>query len=112
MKRNRLEVTLDNIPVSRALDVATGTGNFADHLKTEYRGIGTIIGIDISLKGLERSKESLEKIDDILTACMNSSEMAFFNGSFDMVCISNSLHHMARLDDTLNEMMRTLKPGG
>ncbi len=38
--------------------------------------------------------------------------MAFPAGSFDMVCISNSLHHMARLDDTVAEMMRVLRPGG
>ncbi|RKZ08275.1 hypothetical protein DRQ25_09475 [Candidatus Fermentibacteria bacterium] len=48
----------------------------------------------------------------MLAVCMDSSEMAFPGGSFDMVCISNSLHHMARLDDTLAEMMRVLRPGG
>ena len=94
------------------LDVATGNGNFAGHLRTEYRGIGTITGIDVSPKGFERSREALNKIDDMLAACMNSSEMAFCDGSFDMVCISNSLHHMARLVDTLSEMMRVLRPGG
>ncbi len=94
------------------LDVATGSGNFAAHLRTEYQGIGAITCVDVSSKGLERSREALNKIDGMLTVCMDSAEMAFRDGSFDMVCISNSLHHMARLDDTLAEMMRVLRPGG
>lgn len=107
-----IERTLKSIEAPLVLDVATGSGSFALHLRTEYQGIGTITGIDVSWKGLERSREALEKIEDILAACMDSSEMALHDGSFDLVCISNSLHHMAKLDDTLTEMMRVLKPGG
>jgi SAM-dependent methyltransferase len=107
-----LEKTLERIKAPLVLDVATGSGSFAGNLRTEYQGIGTIIGIDVSLKGLEKSREILDRIDDMLTVCMDSSEMAFPEGSFDMVCISNSLHHMAGLDNTLKEMMRVLRTGG
>lgn len=107
-----LEETLKHIEAPMVLDVATGSGNFADHLRTEYEGIGTITGIDVSPKGLERSREALKRIDDMLAVCMDSSELAFPAGSFDMVCISNSLHHMGKLDDALAEMMRVLRPGG
>lgn len=110
--KRSFEETLKCIQAPMVLDVATGSGNFADHLRTEYEGIGTITGIDVSPNGLERSRKALEKIDDMLTVCMDSSELAFPAGSFDMVCISNSLHHMARLDDALAEMMRVLRPGG
>ena len=106
------EEALKCIEAPMVLDVATGSGSFAGHLKTEYRGIGTITGIDISWKGLEKSREALRRIDDMRAVCMDSSKMAFPAGSFDMVCISNSLHHMAKLDDTLAEMMRVLGPGG
>lgn len=106
------EETLKRIKVPMVLDVATGHGNFAGHLRKEYQGIGTIIGIDVSLNGLERSREALDKIDDMRAVCMDSSEIAFVEDSFDMVCISNSLHHMAGLDNTLKEMMRVLRPGG
>jgi len=110
--KDLLEKKLKRIEAPMVLDVATGSGNFAGYLRTEYEGIGPITGIDVSPNGLERSKEALKKIDDMLAVCMDSSEMAFPGGSFDMVCISNSLHHMARLDDTLAEMMRVLRPGG
>ena len=111
-KMDPIDEILKHIEAPMVLDVATGSGNFAGHLRTEYQGIGTITGIDVSPKGLEKSREALEKIDDMHAACMDSSEMAFYDCTFDMVCISNSLHHMARLDDTLAEMMRVLKPGG
>ncbi len=110
--KDLLEETLKRIGAPMVLDVATGSGSFAGYLRTEYQKIGTITGIDVSPKGLERSREALNEIDDMLTICMDSSEMAFSGGSFDLVCISNSLHHMARLDDTLAEMMRVLGPGG
>ena len=110
--KDLFEEKLKHIEAPMVLDVATGNGSFADHLRTEYQGIGAITGIDVSLKGLEKSREALEKIDDMLILCMDSSELAFPAGIFDMVCISNSLHHMARLDDTLTEMMRVLRPGG
>jgi len=107
-----LEKTLKRINAPLALDVATGGGNFASLLRNQYDGIGTIIGIDISLTGYIRSKENIQKIEDMLYACMDSSAVAFSNESLDLVCISNSLHHMEDLDATLSEMMRVLKPGG
>ncbi len=106
------EEALKCIEAPMVLDVATGSGSFAGRLRTEYEGIGTITGIDVSWKGLEKSREALNKIEDMHVVCMDSSEMAFSPRSFDMVCISNSLHHMARLEHTLKEMMRVLKPGG
>jgi SAM-dependent methyltransferase len=109
---DQLERTLRQINAPLTLDVATGSGNFASHLRTQYDGIGTIIGIDFSLTGYVRSKENFEKISDMLFACMDSSAIAFPDDSLDLVCISNSLHHMSELDGTLKEMLRVLKPGG
>lgn len=107
-----LEKTLKGIKTPLVIDVATGSGNFAGLLRKEYQGIGTIIGIDISKKGLEKFREVQKKVGNMLPVCMDSSEMAFLNETLDMVCISNSLHHMANLDDTLKEMMRVLRHGG
>jgi ubiquinone/menaquinone biosynthesis C-methylase UbiE len=36
----------------------------------------------------------------------------FPDASFDLVCISNSLHHMPDLGPVLSEIKRVLKPGG
>ncbi len=63
-----LEKTLEHIKIPLVLDVATGSGSFAGHLRTEYRGIGTIIGIDVSMNGLVKFRDTLRKIDDTLIA--------------------------------------------
>ena len=112
MEKNRLETTLDNIRISRTLDVATGMGNYADFLRTNIKDCGTITAIDVDKAMLARAKEPLDNIGDVLPACMNSAMMALKPEAFDMTCISNSLHHMKYLEDTLAEMIRVLRPGG
>ena len=110
--KNRLETALDNICISRTLDVATGMGNYTDFLRKNVIGCGTITAIDVDSAMLTRAKESLDKIGNVLPACMDSAMMAFKPEAFDMTCISNSLHHMKNIEDTLTEMMRVLRPGG
>ncbi|MCD4846900.1 MAG: class I SAM-dependent methyltransferase [Candidatus Aegiribacteria sp.] len=112
MEKSRLETTLDGIRISRTLDVATGAGNYASFLRTNIKGCGAITAIDVDRTMLTRAKEHLDKIADVSPACMNSAMMAFKPEAFDMVCISNSLHHMSKLEDTLAEMLRVLRPGG
>ena len=107
-----LEVTLDNIRISRTLDVATGMGNYAGFLRTNINGCGTITAIDVDSAMLTRAREPLNKIGDVLIACMDSAMMAFEPEVFSLVSISNSLHHMTNLENTLTEMKRVLRPGG
>ncbi len=112
VEKSRLETALDNIRISRTLDVATGMGNYAGFLRKNVKGCGTITAIDVDSTMLTRAQENLDKIGDVLPACMNSAMMAFEPEIFGMVCISNSLHHMKNLEDTLAEMIRVLRPGG
>jgi SAM-dependent methyltransferase len=94
------------------LDVATGGGAFASRLRGDYGNLGTIVAIDLSEDVLRRQGTPLQGIDDLLAACMDSDRLAFRDGSFDLVCISNSLHHLSDLQQTLREMLRVLRPGG
>jgi SAM-dependent methyltransferase len=43
---------------------------------------------------------------------MDAEKIEFPDASFDTVSISNSLHHMASLEQVLSEMKRVLRPGG
>ncbi len=43
---------------------------------------------------------------------MDGAAMDFADGEFDMVCISNSLHHIEDVQSVLKEMYRVLRPGG
>lgn len=107
-----LEERLRAAPIPLVLDVATGGGGFSAHLRREYEDIGTIVAVDVSPRGLERARSGLDGIRDLLPACMDSALLALSDERFDMVCISNSLHHMENLTATLDEMMRVLRPGG
>ncbi|MBD3277716.1 MAG: methyltransferase domain-containing protein, partial [Candidatus Aegiribacteria sp.] len=78
----------------------------------EHERLGTIIGMDVSLKGLKRSADQLSAIRDFSFICMDSSSMGFRDETFDLVCISNSIHHLENRESTFEEMMRVLKPGG
>jgi SAM-dependent methyltransferase len=43
---------------------------------------------------------------------MDAHHLVFPDGSFDTVCVSNSLHHFADPAPVLAEMLRVLRPGG
>lgn len=107
-----LEEVLKEIDASLVLDVATGRGSCAKYLRAEYERLETIIGIDVSLKALEKSADQLRAIDDFNCICMDSSSMGFQHETFDMVCISNSIHHLENRESAFREMLRVLKPGG
>jgi len=92
--------------------VATGGGRFASYLRESISGLGMLVGIDFDLEVVLRSRESLARIPDMNISCMDSAVMAFNEETFQLVCISNSLHHMRNLQETLSEMMRVLQPGG
>ncbi|MBN2586027.1 MAG: class I SAM-dependent methyltransferase [Candidatus Fermentibacteraceae bacterium] len=107
-----LEARLRDLRAPMVLDVATGGGGFSAHLRSEYGGLGTIVAVDVSEDGLGRARSNLKRIADLLPVCMDSACMAFQEGCFSLVCISNSLHHLDGLEETLEEMIRVLRPGG
>ncbi len=107
-----LEARLRDLRAPMVLDVATGGGGFAAHLRSDYRELGTIVAVDVSEDGLGRARPNLDRITDLLPVCMDSARMAFHEGCFSLVCISNSLHHLDGLEETLGEMIRVLRPGG
>jgi len=107
-----LEERLKGLREPLVLDVATGGGGFAAHLREQYPGLGGITGIDISIKGLKSAGNGPGGVERMYPVCMDSSLMAFRDRTFGLVCISNSLHHMESVERTLREMVRVLRPGG
>jgi demethylmenaquinone methyltransferase/2-methoxy-6-polyprenyl-1,4-benzoquinol methylase len=101
---------LGDISAGRILDVATGEGEFISTLVHSLRNFTQIVGIDV----LQYTKRpgtpfAAGKIHFIQ---MDVERLGFAKESFDTVCISSSLHHLADLPRSLAEMMRVLKPGG
>lgn len=100
------ELTGENI-----LDVATGQGEFIAFLKDKLPDYKSIIGIDDSEKILEHAKTHFED-SRIEFQLMDAYKLNFQDDVFDIVTISNSLHHFAQPKQVLAEMKRVTKPSG
>jgi len=93
------------------LDAATGRGEFITILKQHLKSFTQIIGVDFS----ERSVSYAEKLfpeNDVEIFKMNLENLQFEDEYFDLVCISNSLHHLERPEMVIRELMRVLKFDG
>ena len=105
------EEALSRISGGRILDVATGNGGFISLLTENLLDYIEIVGIDTNERTLETARRAYP-LENICFRQMDAIKMDFNDSSFDIVCIANSLHHMADLNGVLAEMLRVCKPGG
>lgn len=107
---------LGSVSGGKVLDVATAAGGFIDTLMKTLKAYDSFVGIDYcasdeSRKNMESARKKFEgKPIEFLQ--MNAENLQFEDGSFDTVCMSHSLHHLASIDKVLTEMKRVLKSGG
>jgi SAM-dependent methyltransferase len=106
------KAVLGHISGGRVLDVATGAGSFVQFLLDGLHDHGEIIGIDANPERAAAFAEAFGERDDVHFVEMDAYHLAFADGSFDTVCVSNSLHHFADPAPVLAEMLRVLRPGG
>jgi ubiquinone/menaquinone biosynthesis C-methylase UbiE len=71
-----------------------------------------IIATDLDDRLLEFNKESFK--DDLRIKFVNDNilETKLSEGYFDIVCLSNTLHHLTDFKDTFSGMFKLLKDGG
>jgi demethylmenaquinone methyltransferase / 2-methoxy-6-polyprenyl-1,4-benzoquinol methylase len=93
-------------PGSRALDVATGTGDLA--IELARRG-ASVVGLDFSERMLELARAKAPAIE---FAQGNALELAFEDASFDAVTVGFGARNFADLDRGLRELARVTRPGG
>lgn len=103
---------LGHISGGKALDVATGSGQFINILFENLKDYDEITGIDTSDKSVSAFAETFKDKPNIRCLKMDAQRLDFAEESFDVVCISNSLHHISDLEPALREMKRVLRPGG
>jgi len=107
---------LGSISAGKVLDVGTARGGFIDTLIKTLKAYDSFVGIDYcpsdeSKKDMESARRRFEgKVVQFLQ--MNAENLQFEDESFDTVCISHSLHHLASIDRVMTEMKRVLKNGG
>jgi ubiquinone/menaquinone biosynthesis C-methylase UbiE len=105
---------LADLPMSAdatALDVATGTGEFARALAPH---VSTVIGLDATDAMLERGKSFVRKhgIPNIAFQKGIVQDMPFEDETFDIVSSRYAFHHFADPKPVLSEMIRVCRKGG
>src|SRR5919204_5138968 len=93
-------------PGSRALDVATGTGDLAIALRD--RG-ADVVGLDFSESMLEIARR---KAPEIRFEAGNALALPYADGEFDAVTVGFGARNFADLDRGLGEMARVTAAGG
>lgn len=107
----KLDTFLKQNKGAKILDVGTGNGNFVRIITSLMDDFSEIIGIDLLDSSIEVCKNNF-KDERINFFMMDALNMEFEDNLFDIVCLSNSLHHLEDVNGILKEMERVLKPGG
>ena len=99
---------------SCCLDVATGTADLAIALVRRGKA-KSVVGIDLSSEMMRIGAEKVAACgfsDAITFQLADCAELPFDDESFDVVTCSYGVRNFARLDESLREMCRVLRPGG
>jgi SAM-dependent methyltransferase len=101
-------------PGDTVLDVACGPGNFSREFGRVVGSDGLVVGIDASQTMLARGAEELRRAGPANVALVrgDATSLPFRDASFDAACCFAALHLFAAPFQALDEICRTLAPGG
>jgi demethylmenaquinone methyltransferase / 2-methoxy-6-polyprenyl-1,4-benzoquinol methylase len=101
----RLAVRRAMLPArAKVLDLACGTGDFAK-LVLQQSPEAHVIGADLTERMLRLSKLRH-------TVCADAASLPFATDCFDAVFVGYGLRNFPRLEATIQEVRRVLRPGG
>jgi demethylmenaquinone methyltransferase/2-methoxy-6-polyprenyl-1,4-benzoquinol methylase len=92
----------------RALDLATGTGDFAAALRAIEPSV-RVIGVDFAIEMMRRGQQKFPATDFIAGDML---QLPFTNDYFDCAVNGFVLRNVADVRGAFAEMYRVLKPGG
>ena len=96
----------------KMLDVGTGGGNFISLIQNVYTTYEEIIGIDTLNVAINTATDNFKDDNRISFVEMDGTHLEFADETFDVVSLSNSLHHIRNPKSIIAEMTRVLKKGG
>ena len=96
-------------PGSRALDVATGTGDLAVELGRRVGADGEVVGSDFSEEMLTLARR---KAPGLRFEWGNALDLPYEDGRFDAATVGFGARNFSDLDRGLAEMARVVRPGG
>jgi len=108
----KLKQIIDGISDPKILDVGTGAGNFIHLITYLTNNYNKIVGIDISDRMVKITSKQFAENDKIKIVKRDIVDTGFPNNHFDIVCLSNSLHHLQDKSATIKAMEDLVKPGG
>lgn len=105
---------LQDYPIPRLLDVATGTGDFAIQLQRSVAS-AVVHGIDLSQGMLDVARRKVEDrgLQDAITFEQGDClALPYDDDSFDAVTVAFGVRNFEHLDRGYSEMCRVMRPGG
>ena len=107
--KERLVGLADPKAGSRALDLASGTGDIAFAL--ESRG-ARVIGLDVTRRMVEIAKGKAAPRRAVHFLVGDMVTLPFASGAFDLITTGYGLRNVPDLTAAIDEMQRVLRPGG
>ena len=107
VKNDCIEI-LDVNPHTKVLDACTGTGDIAELIK-KHQPLAEVTGVDFSDYMLDIANlktENIKYIQGDVTA------LDFPDNTFNIITMGFGLRNISNPEKALNEVYRTLKPGG
>lgn len=101
---------LREISGDKILDVATGDGDFISTLMQSLKHYQSFTGIDSDKEEIKKARKKFKE-KSVKIRTMKGERISFPDGTFDIVTIANSLHHLENIELVLSEMFRVLKKG-
>src|SRR5262245_6900724 len=97
-------------PTDKVLDMGCGSGIFLPSLSALC---GELVAIDVSPAFVAESQATVEKFELTNTTVMQGAAEAlpFADGAFDAAVVSDTIHHLYHLEESIAELQRVLKPG-
>jgi demethylmenaquinone methyltransferase/2-methoxy-6-polyprenyl-1,4-benzoquinol methylase len=102
-------------PGSRALDVATGTGDLALELAGRVAPGGQVVAVDFSERMLELARQKAPGhpgAEFVTFQAANALELPFEADRFDAATVGFGVRNFSDLDRGLRELVRVVAPGG
>ena len=93
----------------RALDSGTGSGALAFALAPHVR---EVVGVDIVPELLEQARKRSERFPNVTFIEGDATKLPLEYGSFDLTGTLRTLHHIARPELAMAELVRVTRPRG
>jgi ubiquinone/menaquinone biosynthesis C-methylase UbiE len=93
----------------RALDAGTGSGALAFALAPHVR---EVVGVDIVPELLEQARKRAERFSNVSFVEGDAIKLPFEYGTFDLAGTLRTLHHIARPELAMAELVRVTRPRG